>query len=293
MQRRESSSSTTVSASRSGVSGLQLKFAVGARQRLSSSNTGLFGNPFSQEVYGMSMVGKYNLNPLRLVLAVMLLFSPLLSIVTAQNPELQQRLAEIKLSIAENKHALAQYTWQEQQTISIKGEVKKQEIYQVRMDAGGQMQKTPLTAQTEQASAPNRGRLKRHVVEKKKEEYKEYSEQIANLARLYAHPDAQRLQQAYQQGNLSLGPGAPGEIYLLIHNYVKPKDSVTITFNREQKTIQGMQISSYLDQPNDAVNINVQFSKLPNGTNHVSNVLVNGVSKQLTVQMQNSNYQRM
>jgi hypothetical protein len=44
--------------------------------------------------------------------------------VKAQNPELQQ-LAEVKPAMAQNKQALAQYTWVEQVTISLKGEQKK------------------------------------------------------------------------------------------------------------------------------------------------------------------------
>jgi len=41
------------------------------------------------------------------------------------------------------------------------------------------------------------------------------------------------------------------------------------------------------------VTIGVQFSKLPDGTNHVSTSNIDGVSKQLTVAVQNSNYQKM
>ena len=213
--------------------------------------------------------------------------------VRAQNPQLQERLAEVKLAAAMNKQALAQYTWQEQQTISIKGEVKKQNVFQVQMGPDGKPQKTELSS-SPSASNDEGGRLKRHVVAKKKEEFEEYAQQIAALGQSYAQPDPQRLQQAYQQGNVTLGSaGMPGELKLMITNYVKPNDSMVIIFNREQKAIQGLNISSYLDDPKDAVTISVQFSKLPDGTNHVSSMTVNGVSKHLTVQAQNSNYQKM
>ena len=43
----------------------------------------------------------------------------------AQGPEMQQRLAELKQSLAFNKQVLANYTWVEQQIISIKGDQKK------------------------------------------------------------------------------------------------------------------------------------------------------------------------
>jgi hypothetical protein len=39
--------------------------------------------------------------------------------------------------------------------------------------------------------------------------------------------------------------------------------------------------------------LTVQFGRLPDGTNHVSSMVVNGVSKQLNVAIQNANYQHV
>jgi hypothetical protein len=208
----------------------------------------------------------------------------------AQNPELQQRLGEIKQASAANKAALAHYTWQEQQTISIKGEVKKQQIFQVIVGPNGQQQKTQVGGS--QAAPPSGGRLKQRVIQKKTGEFKDYGEQIGDLAKQYTQPDPGRLQAAFQAGNVSLVPGGGGgEVKLVIKNYVKLNDSVTLVFNRQQKAIQSIQVSTYLDDPKDAVTIAARFSKLPDGTNHVASTQVNGVSKQLTVVTQNSTYQ--
>ncbi len=211
--------------------------------------------------------------------------------VKAQNPQLQDRVAEIKEGIAANKQSLAKYTWQEQQTISIKGNTKKKNVFEVRMGPDGKPQKTELSSNPS-SSGSGGGPLKRHVVAKKKKEFEKYAQQIAALAQSYAEPDPQRLQQAYLQGNVSLGSTVtPGELKLMITNYIKPNDSVAIVFNREAKAIQSLEISSYLDEPKDAVTISAQFSKLRDGTTHVSSMTMNGVSRHLTVQTQNSNYQ--
>lgn len=208
----------------------------------------------------------------------------------AQNPELQQKVAEIKEASAANKMALAHYTWQEQQTISIKGEVKKQQVYQVSVGPDGQQQKTQIGG-SQAAPPPSGGRLKQHVVEKKTAEFKDYGEQIGDLARQYTTPDPGKLQAALQAGNISLVPGGEGEVKLVIKNYIKPGDQVTLLFNRQLKAIQSIQVASYLDSPSDAVTIAAQFAKLPDGTNHVAGTQINGVSKQLTVVTQNSSYQ--
>src|SRR5258708_2689402 len=208
----------------------------------------------------------------------------------AQSPELQEKLAQIKQSSAANKQARALYTWLEQQTISLKGEVKKTQQFQVRIGPDGQQQKTELNPQP--APQPSGGRVKRHVVEKKTEEFEAYGQQIAALGKQYSQLDPQALQQAYQQGNISMQPtGAPGTVNLIIKSYLKPNDSVTLVFSQQQKAVQSVQVASYLTDPSDAVTVAVQFAKLPDGTNHVATVKVNGVSKQLGVMIQNSTYQ--
>jgi hypothetical protein len=208
---------------------------------------------------------------------------------TAQNAGLQARLAEVKQASIANKRALSHYNWQESVTTSIKGEVKKQQLFLVSIGPDGRQQKSEINAQPDQASG---GALKRHIVAKKKAEYKEYGEQIADLARQYTQPDPDRLQQAYQQGNISLQLGGGETMMTLnIKNYIKANDLVTLVFNKRTKAIQSIRVASYLDDPKDAVTIAAQFAKLPDGTNHVTGTQINGASKQLSVVTQNSNYQ--
>lgn len=212
----------------------------------------------------------------------------------AQNPELQQRVAEVKESSAKNKQALASYSWTETVTISLKGEQKKQEHSQVRLGPDLKPQKTSLDPPAE-AAAPSGGRLKQHVVAKKKEEYKDYADQMKALAQQYVPQDKDLLQQAYAKGNITVGPAAgnPNELQLIIHSYLKPQDSMMLVFDRTQKALLQVKIASYMDDPKDAMNLTVTFERLPDGTNHISNLVIDGVSKQLNIAIQNSNYQHV
>jgi len=227
---------------------------------------------------------------------VLVMSAALTSSIIAQSPELQQKLAEVKEAAAKNKQALAQYTWVEQDTISLKGEQKKQEHFQVRLGPDGKPQKTSVdpAAQPAQSSGRN-GRLKEHVVEKKKEEYKDYADQIKALIQQYVPPDKDALEQARQRGNVSVGPEAdtPGQYRLVLSNYIKQGDNMTLVMDKKQKDLVSLTIASYLDDPKDAVNVNVQFSPIPGGPNHVSSETINGVSKQLTIAVQNGNYQKI
>jgi len=211
--------------------------------------------------------------------------------------DMQAKLGELKASMAKNKQAIAQYTWHETVVISLKGEQKKTQNYQVRMGSDGKPQKTSLDqpAQPQQAQGGRGGRLKQRIVEKKKEEYEDYAESMKVLAGQYIPPDKDAIQGAYAKGNVSFTPGAgsPDEIKITILNYVKQGDSMTIFFNKAKKQISSIKIASYMDDPTDGMNLSVQFSSLPDGTSHVSAVTIDGVKKQLTIATQNSNYTKL
>jgi hypothetical protein len=62
------------------------------------------------------------------------------------------------------------------------------------------------------------------------------------------------------------------EIQLVIHNYLKLGDVLTLVYDKAKEQIVGVQIASYMNDPKDAMKLNVQMSSLPDGTSHVSNL---------------------
>ena len=204
----------------------------------------------------------------------------------AQNPEIQQKIQQ---SVAANQQRLAHYTWQEQQTVSLKGDVKSQTLYQVQMGPDGKPQKTQLSAPP---PPPSGRRMKEHIIEKKTEELKQYAQQISELVHSYVPPNPQKMQQAFQQGSAAISKAGPDAVQVAFTNYNMQGDSMKLVFNTAQKGIQSVQVSSYLNNdPSDAATFDAQFSKLPDGTNYMSSATVNGQKKQLTIQIQNMNYQ--
>jgi hypothetical protein len=100
------------------------------------------------------------------------LFAILRPSATAQNSEIQQRVAEVKQNAAMNKQALSHYSWQQQQTTAIKGNVKDTKVFQVHLGPDGRPQKVELE-NAASSSGGGGGRIKHHIVEKKKQEYQE------------------------------------------------------------------------------------------------------------------------
>jgi hypothetical protein len=227
-------------------------------------------------------------------MAVLAVALPFASAVRAQLGDLQARVADLKESAAKNKQTLAQYTWTERVTISLNGQERKQERFQVRMGADGKPQKTPIDAPAQDQSARG-GRLRQRIVEKKKEEYRDYADQMKALAQQYIPPEKDLIQEAYTKGNVSITPeaGGPGRVQFLIHNYVRTGDSVTIVFDKDQKQLVSISIHSWIDDPSDIMNLSVRFDKLPDGTSHASGATIEGVRKHLTVVTQNDNYRKL
>jgi hypothetical protein len=214
----------------------------------------------------------------------------------AESQEMQQRLAEVKQSLAFNKQVLAQYTWMEQQIISVKGEQKKEELFNVQMGPDGKPQKTPVDPDSVSDSDRKMRGLRGRIKERKIDEYKEYGESIKTLIEQYVPPDKDMLQQSYQQGNVMIGPmaGQPNQYRVVVSNYIKQGDSMTIVMDKATLSITSLTISTYLSDPSDAVNVNVQFARVPNGGPfHAATEVINGVSKQLTIEIQNIDYHHM
>ena len=218
--------------------------------------------------------------------AAMIVLALAASTAVAQDSGMQQ---QIQQSIAANQQRLAHYTWQEQQTVSLKGEVKSQTLYQVQMGPNGRPQKTQLSAPP---PPPEGRRMKERIIEKKEGELKDYAQQISALVHSYVPPNPQKMQQAFQQGSGSLSRAGAGTVQLAFPNYNMQGDSLKLNINTGDKGIQSVDVSSYLNNdPKDAVTFTAQFSRLPDGTNYMSSATVNGEKEHLTIQIQNMNYQ--
>lgn len=205
--------------------------------------------------------------------------------------DLQQKVAAVKQSVAENQQKLHQYQWTETTQLTLKGNPKpvKESLCQYGPD--GQVEKTPIGAE---APPPSGGRLKQRLVEKKKEEMQDYMGQVKTLLAEYTPPDPQKMEQAYKSGNASLNPNLSAQtVGLVFKNYAQAGDQMTLTFDKATRKISGLNVNTYMDDPKNTVTLAVKMASLPDGTNYVQQTVVDATAKQLQVTTTNSNYQRM
>ena len=120
-----------------------------------------------------------------------------------QNPGLQEKLAAVKQSMADNQQKLRQYQWTETTQLTLKGDAKPPTKNSCVYGPDGQVQKTLIGPPPAQ---PSGGRMKQKIIAKKTGEMKDYMQDVKTLLNLYVPPDPQKMQTAYQAGKLSLEP---------------------------------------------------------------------------------------
>lgn len=229
-------------------------------------------------------------NVLMLIAAVCVL--TLQSSAQAQQQGVQQKVTMIREAVAQNQAALKHYTWTEQTNVLLKGEVKKTMYYQCQYGPDGTVQKTETGSSP--AAAKQRGRLREHVVEKKTDELKEYMQQAGALVKEYVPPNPEQMKASFQSGNASLSEaGGPGAVQLDFKNYVKPGDSLALTFGTATKALSQINVNTYMNSPSDAVTLQVNFQTLPGGPNYVARTVLDAPAKNIQVQTTSSNFQRM
>ena len=240
-------------------------------------------------------------------LAALLLSLPL----PAQQPDaaakqqmIQEKVAALKQSLAQNQAALKQYSWTESTEISLKGEVKKKEQKECHYGPDGKVVKTPIAGgeppkqEQEQAGGGRRGRrgggaVKEKVVEKKVGELKDYMQDVVALVHQYVPPDPAKIQAAVKAGKAAPERSAEGGLTALtFSDYAKAGDKVSLGFDPAAKKIRSYNVASYLEKPEDAVTLAVSFDSLPDGTNYPKETVLDAKAKQIQVKISNSGHKK-
>jgi len=205
--------------------------------------------------------------------------------------ELQQKIAAVKQSVAENQQKLHQYQWTETTQLTLKGDAKPPKQSMCQYGPDGTVQKTPLGAP---APPPSGGRIKEKIIEKKKEEMQDYMGQVKTLLAKYTPPDPQKMEQSLKAGNASLNPNPSAQtVALIFKNYAQSGDQMTLSFDTATKKVSSLNVDTYLDDPKDVVTLGVKMASLPDGTNYVEQTVLDATAKKLQVTTTNSNYQRV
>jgi hypothetical protein len=213
------------------------------------------------------------------------------AIARSQSPEVQQRVAALKESVAKDQQSLRQYQWIETTVISLKGEEKSRQQKQCYYGADGVLQKVTVDA----SPPPDKKRgIRGRVIARKTEELTDYMKQAVALVKTYVPTDPARIQAVKDAGNVSVDlPGGTGQgVRVNLRNYGKPGDVLTVVVDPASNRVTGLTVATYLSDAKDTVTLNVSFLSLQDGTGYPATEVLVAQAKNLTVTVTNSGYRK-
>jgi hypothetical protein len=207
----------------------------------------------------------------------------------SQSPDMQQKVAALKQSIAENQAALRKYQWIQTTKISLNGEVKQTQVSQCQYQGPGKPVCTELS--NTPAEKPSGGPLKRKIIEDKIAEMKAYMDSVKTLVAMYVPPNGEKIEAARNTGNVSFSENpSAGTESIVISNYAQKGDNMAVVLGAVGKGMRELAINTWLNDPTQVVTLRVTMAKLPDGTRYSASKVLNATAKGITVAITSTNY---
>ena len=185
-----------------------------------------------------------------------------------------------------NAALMRQYSWTSRTEVIDQGQVKDTRIDKVNYGPDGQLQRTVLNDQS--APLPF-GFLRRRIAEHERQKVEEYLMGLRGLLEQYTLPTAGKVQE-FMNRSTATGPDANGFFEVAGKNVVSPGDTFSLWVDPRTRHAQRVQVSTSFQ--GDPVNLMTTFKTLASGLNHVAYAEVIVPTKQMSVQVQNFDYNR-
>jgi competence protein ComGC len=223
-----------------------------------------------------------------IILAASLLFLGTPNFIQAQDQ--LAATAETAVKIVEARRANAklmhQYSWNSRTELIVDGDVKDMRLEQVKYGPDGQLQRI---IENEQGASLPFGFIRRAIAENKRKEMESYLKGLRGLLDQYTLPTAGKVLDFMDKATTILADN--GELILMRgSSVVVPGDSLSIWTAASTRKTRKMQVRTFFQD--DAVNLTATFNTLRSGLTHVNYAEVIVPGKNLSVQVQNFNYER-
>jgi hypothetical protein len=202
---------------------------------------------------------------------------------------LQQQAHEMEQAETKNEQRLHTYQWVESTTLTIHGRLMPAEQSICTYAVDGTLFKTPLGSQ--EAPSELHG-LKKHIVEKKKEEIQADVEEIQAVMQLYLPFNRMKFKEVLLNGKIALEHDGTKRNVIVLINYAKQGDQLRLTLNSATMQIDRISVTTYFDEPKDAMNVDVHFAILPDGTVYPAVTSIEAPSKKLSIATVNSDFSK-
>ena len=178
-----------------------------------------------------------------------------------------------------------QYIWQMRVEVTLKGEPKPAQVYQMRFDVDGKLQKTLLTAPAEEKKTRGiRGRIK----ENKIEEFKEWAGKLSDLVKEYMAPTPGTMMDFYAKAAYS--QSSDGKVMISSTSFIDKGDRATYWIDPATQIPCRFEFQTVLE--GDPVSATVDFGQVQGGPQYTARLIVNVPAKKVSAKIENYNYLR-
>ena len=208
--------------------------------------------------------------------------------IPAQDQMVKRAETAVKITEARKANAklMHQYSWQSRTELMENGEVKDMRLEQVQYGPDGQLQRTMLNEQG--ASLPF-GFIRRAIAENKRKEMETYLKGLRSLLDQYTLPTAGKVLDFMDKATTTLAND--GRMILMNGaSVVVPGDSLSIWTEAATRQTRKIQVDTFFQ--GEAVNLTATFKTLRSGLTHVNYAEVVVPTKNLSIQVQNFDYDR-
>lgn len=194
--------------------------------------------------------------------------------------------AQLAKARAANAALMKQYTWNSRVEVLDQGEVKDLRIELVNYGPSGQLQRNILNDQS--APLPF-GFLRRKIAERERAKVEEYLMGLRSLLEQYTLPSEGKMLAFMNQAATS-GPDANGLFEMTGQNVMYPGDALSVWFDARTRQARRIQVTTIFQ--GDQVDLTATFKTLKSGLTYMAWGEVIVPAKQMSVQVQNFDYNR-
>ena len=202
----------------------------------------------------------------------------------------QQQVTALITAMAANANQLRQYTFKQRTETYHKGELKNTKLDEIHYSASGERVSIPLGEQKAEPEAPRRGpghRVIAKKIQEEKEKMKDYVERLVSLTGRYVAPDPARLQAAIPNAEVITGGGG-SEVRIRMRDYVRPGDSMIMSFDAATKRPTKTEVNTSLDD--SVVNIILAFDQIREGPSYLGRTVITSGAKELQIRVLTYDY---
>jgi len=222
-----------------------------------------------------------------------LLLAGLMGVVLPQAAQAQTALstdANMAVQLTEARKAndalLRQYTWTSRTEILENDEIKDIRLELNNYLPDGQLQRSLLN----DTGAPLPfGFLRRAIAEEKRKKLEEFLSGLRSLVDQYTLPSAGKILD-FMTSATTIGPDATGLVEMTGHNVVTPGDTLSIWTDARTRKTRRVLVNGFYQ--GEIFTLTGTFNTIPSGLTYLAYAEITVPAKQMTVQVQNFDYQR-